>query len=128
VFGAPWMDPGSVDVSVPGFDLVATGFTPRDSAASLHPKWVDEDCRGLRIRVTDESVAEPYRLGVTLVQALAAQPEFDWRQNGEVLSRLLGTNAVFEALQAGQSADAIVEADRADHEAWRAARRTALLY
>jgi uncharacterized protein YbbC (DUF1343 family)/beta-glucosidase-like glycosyl hydrolase len=128
VFGAPWMDPTAIEVSALGFELRPTGFMPRGSAASRHPKWVDERCEGLRVRVTDRSAAQPYRLGVALVQALAAQPGFEWRQNGEALTRLLGTDRVLAALEEGKSVDEIVAADLADHEAWRAVRQAALLY
>jgi uncharacterized protein YbbC (DUF1343 family) len=128
VLGAPWMTPSAVDVSVPGFELEEASFTPRASMAAPHPKWADEECRGLRVRVSDPSAAEPYRLGVALVHSLAEQRGFEWRQAGEVLTRLLGTGRVLRALQNGQSVDEIVAADRSDHEAWRAARRMALLY
>jgi uncharacterized protein YbbC (DUF1343 family)/beta-glucosidase-like glycosyl hydrolase len=128
VFGAPWMEASAIEVSVPGFELEETSFTPRGSAAAPHPKWADEECRGLRVRISDVAVAEPYRLGVTLVYALSQQPGFEWRQGGEALTRLLGTGRVLRALQDGGSVDEIIAADRSDHEAWRAARQVALLY
>ena len=62
VFGAPWVEPGATAVSVPGFELRPTGFTPRGSAASRQPKWQDEKCNGLRVRVTG-SLTRPCRTG-----------------------------------------------------------------
>jgi uncharacterized protein YbbC (DUF1343 family)/beta-glucosidase-like glycosyl hydrolase len=128
VFGAPWVDSDAVDVAVRGFDLRPTAFTPRGSIAARHPKWMNEECAGIRVRVTDHSVAEPYRLGVALVQALGGQSEFEWRREGEALTWLLGTKRVLSDLQAGKSVDEIVAADRAEHESWREERREFLIY
>ena len=128
VFGAPWLESDAVDVSVPGFELRPTGLTPRGSEAARHPKWMGEKCAGIRVRVADHSAAEPYRLGLELVKALSAQPEFEWRREGEALTWLLGTDKVFSALEEGKEVDEIVAADDADHEAWRAQRRDFLLY
>jgi uncharacterized protein YbbC (DUF1343 family) len=128
VFGAPWMDPGSIDILVPGFEIRPTGFTPRGSAAARYPKWVGESCAGSRVRIQDRSAAKPYRLGIALLRELSDEPEFEWRRDGDALTWLLGTNRVFEALQEGKSVDEIVAADSADHEAWREARTGFLLY
>ncbi len=103
-------------------------FIPRGSPAAPLPKWVDQECSGAEVKVTDAARAEPYRLGLTLVVALAREPEFAWRRDGEALTWLLGTPRVYRDLAAGRPIEEILAADRPDHEAWRAARRSALLY
>ncbi len=128
LLGAPWLEPAAVEVSVPGFVLEETRFTPRASAAAPSPRWMGEKCRGLEVAVTDSAAAEPYRLGLALLEALARQPGFEWRHNGDALTWLLGTDRVLRDLRNGRSADEIVAADRADHDAWREAREPFLLY
>ena len=131
LLGAPWLDANGVDVEglqVPGLQLLPARFTPRGSAAAPRPKYVDESCNGFRVQVTDADAANPYRLGVELLLALSQQPDFAWRREGEALTWLLGTPAVYEAIVAGRSVEEIVAADREEHERWRGERRHALLY
>jgi hypothetical protein len=78
--------------------------------------------------VTDPAAAQPYRLGIELLVALARHPAFAWRDGGAALTRLLGTPRVLADLGAGRTVDDIVAADAADHAAWRRARAAALLY
>ena len=128
LLGAPWVRAEKLELSVPGFALDRARFTPRASPAAPAPKYRDEPCAGLRVRVTDANRAEPYRLGLELLAGLARQPEYAWRDEGAALTRLLGTARVGEQLRRREPVSAILAADRADHEAWRAARRAALLY
>lgn len=128
LLGAPWLDPGALKIEVPGFRLESTRFTPKTSPAAPNAKFLDQDCAGLRVRVTDPAAAQPYRLGLTLLEALSRQKGFAWRDNGAPLTRLIGHSRPVEALRAGKSVDEIIRADAKDHAAWREARRDALLY
>lgn len=127
-FGAPWLDPSELDVAAPGFELSPTFFTPRTSAAAPRPRFLDERCRGWRVRVADRTAAEPYRLGISLLAVLSRTPGFEWREDGAVLTRLLGTPRVFDDLRRGLPVDEILAGDDGDHSAWREARRGVLLY
>lgn len=131
VFGAPWLRGEELRraVSVPGFALEPARFTPRASEAAPDPKYRDQECAGLRVRVTDGGAARPYELGLALLAALRrGNPEFRWRDEGAALDRLLGTRRVREALERGDSARAVVAADAVAIEAFRRNRRAALLY
>jgi beta-N-acetylhexosaminidase len=127
-FGAPWLRPAELQVSVPGFELEPVTFTPTASPAAPNPKYVDQECHGMRVRVTDPAAAEPYRLGVALLVALMSRDDFEWEDEGAALTRLVGTRKLLDDLRRRRSADQIIEADRADHEAWRRDRASALLY
>ncbi len=132
ILGAPWVDPGRIISAAvgrtPGFELMATRFIPRGSPAAPLPKLVDQECFGVQVWVIDPARAEPYRLGLTLVEALAREPDFAWRRGGEALTWLLGTPRVYQQLAAGMAVEEILATDEADHTAWRAQRRVALLY
>ena len=71
--------------------------------------------------------AQAVRLGA-VDAALAREPTFEWRRGGEALTWLLGTRRVFRDLDNRVAVAEILAADAADHAAWRAARRPALLY
>ncbi len=126
--GAPWLDTAKLTVDAPGYELVPVSFTPRSSVAASRPRYLDVECAGLRVRVSGPCVAEPYRLGIALLKALSLQDGFVWLRDGAVLTRLLGTPRVLEDLRRGRSVEAIVAADRGDHDTWRKDRRPALLY
>jgi uncharacterized protein YbbC (DUF1343 family) len=128
VFGAPWLRPLELEVSVPGFELEPVLFTPSASPAAPNPKFLDQECHGMAVRVTDPASAEPYRLGVELLAALSSWSGFEWRRDGEALTWLLGTPRLLDNLRDGRTVEQIIESDRADHEAWRRARESALLY
>jgi beta-N-acetylhexosaminidase len=127
-FGAPWIQPLELQVSVPGFELEPVTFTPSSSPAAPNPKFLDQECQGMRVHVTDPASAEPYRLGIELITALQDEAEFKWRRDGEALTWLVGTPRLLDDLQQGKTAQQIIEADKADHAAWRRARESALLY
>jgi uncharacterized protein YbbC (DUF1343 family) len=128
VLGAPWLDLSKVKVSAPGFALEHARFTPSSSPAAPQPKYLDQRCRGLTVRVTDAAAAEPYRLGVNLLTTLQNLPGFEWRQDGAALTRMVGTPKLIDALRAGRTPEQILAADQEDHQAWRRERKAALLY
>ena len=126
--GAPWADSATLAaLSVPGFALEPAKFTPHASEASPDPKFKDQECNGVRVKVTDARAAKPYTLGVALLSTLRKSKEFAWRSEG-ALDRLVGTRALREALDKGLAVDVIVDADAAAVEAFRKERREALIY
>ncbi|HYU32362.1 MAG TPA: serine hydrolase [Thermoanaerobaculia bacterium] len=127
LLGAPWLDVSGLP-AVPGFDFEPVRFTPRASSAATQPKYEDQECRGLRVRVTDPATEEPYRLGITLLSVLSRQPGFAWRDGGEAFTRLLGTPRPFQDLRSGKTVEEILAADAADHADWLKDRQPALLY
>jgi uncharacterized protein YbbC (DUF1343 family) len=128
LLGAPWFDLSAVPVSVPGSRLEPVRFMPRASPAAPHPKHENQECQGMRVHVTDPDILEPYRLGVHLLVTLSRQPGFAWRDDGDALTRLLGTPRLLQDLRAGRTVEEILAADAPDHAAWRRDRQPALLY
>lgn len=128
LLGAPWLSSKPLELAVAGYELEPVIFTPTASPAAPKPKFLDQECHGLFVRVTDPAKAQPYRLGVTLLSALSSRGEFQWRRDGAALTWLLGTPRLLEALEDGKTIDQILETDRADHTSWRKRRSEALLY
>lgn len=127
--GAPWLDPASLRIEVPGVRVSPAHFTPQASPAAPAPKYDGVECAGLRIEVTDAALADPYRLGVTLLAELARQPGFEWGRQGKDLGWLISSPQLWEALAgARRSVEEIVAADAPAAAAWRIERRPFLLY
>jgi uncharacterized protein YbbC (DUF1343 family) len=129
LLGAPWLSPARLIAAVraPGFSLEAATFTPRASEAAPEPKHRDQECAGVRVRVTDAAAARPYVLGVALLQALRREPAFKWRRDG-ALDWLVGTPTLRQALERGDSVEAILAADAPAIDAYRRERTASLLY
>ncbi len=126
--GAPWLEGNEVEwPQVSGFELSSTRFIPRSAPAAPHPKFLDQECLGAQVRVSDAASAQSYRLGIELLATLARHPDFAWRSVNS-LTWLLGTDRVGNDLKAGKSVTEILAADEADHAAWRRDRASALLY
>lgn len=128
ILGAPWVDSALLQVVVPGYELDPIRFVTAGSLAARYPKYLGQECTGVRIRVADTALAEPYRLGLELLSRLSRQPGFEWKNSGANLTRLLGTPRVFEMLSRGETVQHILEQDRGDHATWRQASKDALLY
>lgn len=131
LLGAPWLKPEELRraATAPGFALEAARFVPRATEAAPAPKYRDQECLGLRVRVTDAKQAEPYALGLSLLAALKRlHPQFRWPAGGAAFDTLLGTRAVREALERGEGARAILGRDALAIEAFRRERSDALLY
>jgi uncharacterized protein YbbC (DUF1343 family) len=128
IFGAPWLRSPKLQVSVPGFELEPILFTPSASPAAPGPKYLDQKCHGMVVRVTDPATAQPYRLGVTLLSVLQSRAGFEWKRDGAALTWLVGTSRLLDDLRRGKTVEQILDADRADHAAWRRVRKPALLY
>jgi uncharacterized protein YbbC (DUF1343 family) len=128
--GAPWVKPEDVarDAATPGFALEPASFTPVASAAAPTPKLLGEECRGIRVRVTDAKAACPWLLGLRLLAALRRHREFAWVREGAGLDTLSGTTALRAALERGDTPDAILAAEAPAIERWRQERKVHLLY
>jgi len=130
LLGAPWAKGTDLAAAVaaPGFTLEAASFTPKATEASPDPIHKDVECSGVRVHVADAKAAQPYTLGVALLHALRGQAGFEWRDGGAALDRLVGTRTLREALERGDTVEAIVQSDAKAIEAFRAERKPALLY
>lgn len=128
LIGAPWVNADTLAaVRSTGFALTPVRFTPRASVSAPAPKHRDAECSGVRVAVTDASLTRPYELGLRLLVALRTQPGFRWTREG-ALDWLVGTHRVREAIERGDSVEAMLDANAADLAAWERERSPWLLY
>ncbi len=113
VVGAPWLDAKEIIASltesdVPGCALEAIEYTPRSIAGKASsPRFQDELCRGIRVRVTDRALARPFTVAVALLSAIHRKHgwRFKWGRNFDVL---VGSNDLRTRIEQGASAVDIV--------------------
>jgi uncharacterized protein YbbC (DUF1343 family) len=128
--GAPWLDTARVLARVraaglPGVRFEGVGFTPRRPGDG---KYGDTALAGIRLGVTDRSRYDPTAVAVHLLAAIRAVhgERFAWIPRH--FDRLAGGPALREQLEAGTDPDAIVRGWAPQLEAFRARRKSALLY
>jgi uncharacterized protein YbbC (DUF1343 family) len=125
IFGAPWLDGSRLAMALnrantPGVRFVPITFTPQAS------KFEGEVCGGVRILVTDREELESVRVGLEVaVQIWRLHPE-DWKIDG--YARLLGNDAVLNALREGKSAAEIEASYQGDLARFLERREAFLLY
>jgi uncharacterized protein YbbC (DUF1343 family) len=128
LIGAPWADGAALAaLVVPGFAFEPAKFTPHAAEAAPDPKFKDQECNGVRIKVTDARAARPYTLGVALLATLHKSKDFAWRSE-DALDRLVGTRKLRAALEKGDGVEAIVDADAPAIDAFRKERKESLMY
>jgi uncharacterized protein YbbC (DUF1343 family) len=123
LLGAPWLDAAHVIDSIPpeeraGVTLMKYAYTPVSiPGKSASPRYRDQACEGIHIRVDDPRAVRPFTLAVALIQSIRARhlDEFQWAASFDVLA---GGPDLRTRIEAGQSASEIVEAYRPQLEAF----------
>lgn len=131
--GAPWADSRRVvglltQSGLRGVRFEEAVFTPRPLPWSASPKHAGEQCRGVRVVVTERELFEPEQTGVWMLWAFrAAHPDkFSWRR--ATIDRLAGTPVVREMLDAGKHPADIIRTWSAGLAEFLTRRREHLLY
>jgi uncharacterized protein YbbC (DUF1343 family)/CubicO group peptidase (beta-lactamase class C family) len=125
VLGAPWLDGRRLAEFVnrrrlPGVRLVPIRFTPTAS------KFSGESCGGVRFVVTDWDRFRAVKLGLTLAHALRTLHHDDWA--AEPYIKLLGSEAVFQRVLAGNDAASILRDIQPQLREFRERRKPFMLY
>jgi uncharacterized protein YbbC (DUF1343 family) len=131
-FGVPGLDADrvadSLNRNVAGIAATALNYTPRSiPGKSTNPRLRDTEVSGVSLAVTDPVQLRPMALGVRVLVELVAQMGPDVLRESN-MSRLAGTERLFEALIRGDSAEAILNSWEAEVDAFRALRGPYLLY
>ncbi|HCF95798.1 MAG TPA: DUF1343 domain-containing protein [Verrucomicrobia bacterium] len=126
-FGAPWLDSDKLEqalnaLNLPGMRFAAAVFTPTSS------KHRGQECRGVRILLTDRDRIEPFWAGVLIVNTIfkIAPEQFEWRQAH--FDRLCGTATVREAIILGTVSEALKAGFQAESSSFEKARKEYLIY
>lgn len=123
--GAPWIrEQEFADYlnrrRIPGVRFAPARFTPRSSV------YANQECRGVRIEVTDREALDSPRLGVEL--AVALEKLHPKEHINDRMMLLLGNQSVFDAIQRGDDPRRIARSWRDALAKFKRLRRRYLLY
>ncbi len=136
LFGAPFIDGRRLAEELGSYDLPGVAFRPCTIQPTFQ-KFAGQSCGAVQIHVTDRSVFLPYRTGIAALLAVKTlwPDDFAWRteryefrDDVPAIDLLTGNNAVREAIDAGESLDAVMQIACSGTEAYDAGREAALLY
>ena len=112
--GAPFVDPALLKAELdryglPGVEIAETAFTPSSS------KFAGQRCGGVRIRVSDRRLFEPFKTSTAILLSLQKlyPREFGIDRNAPFFDRLAGTSRYRLMIQGQRPIEEIVEAARA---------------
>jgi uncharacterized protein YbbC (DUF1343 family) len=117
LFGAPFLDAEKVLAELQTFHLAGVAFdtisfVPRSLAGKAsHPKFQDERCKGIRIKVTHRRQFQPFALGTAILLALhRTHPHnFRWLDGGKSINRIAGTNRLRQLIERQASLETILQ-------------------
>lgn len=133
-FGAPWIN-GTVladslnTLCLPGVRFIKESFTPLAiKGMSMHPKFQDRLCSGVKIKVTDRSVFHSYETGIRITALLhRLYPDsLQWRNIH--FDRLCGTSSVRETILKNDSLNYLIKSFEAQEKTFILERKHYLLY
>lgn len=125
--GAPWLDGAAWAAAfnarnLPGVRCRPIHFIPTFS------KYAGERCGGVQVHVCDRDRFEAVRTGLHLLETARAQAPDRFAWEASHFDRLMGTDRVRQALDAGQPMDELVAEWTAEQRAWMEEARSCWLY
>ncbi len=125
IVGAPWIDETALAAElnaagIKGVRVMPVRFTPTAS------KFAKEECRGVRLTVTDRGALESTKLGAALASALCRRHAKEYETKN--LNTLLLHQGTLAALKAGKPWPEIARLWAKDEREFRLRRRPFLLY
>ena len=132
LLGAPWLNAVELkrrlaDCDVPGLEFAPCSYT---TSSGTH---AGESLHGLRLRISDPVRAKPVRAAVFLISLIQELHGMDkvWKAEGtreEFFDKLMGTDSVRRALQAGVAPEKIAAAWETESATFHKQRNEVLLY
>jgi uncharacterized protein YbbC (DUF1343 family) len=131
---APWIDApawaGAMQAEgLPGvrFDPITVRPTPFPGCEAVG-KFYTTDCHGVALSITNRLEFQPLLSALTLLVTIRSLHRQNFQWHAKHFNRLMGTDTVINAIEAGRSAASIVANWTADQERFDVARRPYLLY
>ena len=136
LFGAPFLDQKKLEENLGKAGLEGVFFRPV-AFEPVFDKWAGQTCYGFQIHVTDRQAFRPYRMGLTLLQALCEvhkdefkwlPPPYEYEWKRLPIDILLGDGAIREKLEKGDAISSLEVAWTEELAAYRERTAQCLLY
>jgi len=136
LFGAPFLNQKKFleEMKKPGLDGVT--FRPVTYEPAFD-KYMGQPCSGFQIHITDKEGFKPYRMGLTLLQALGLthperfrwlDPPYEYEREKLPIDILIGSGTVRRRVEQGQNLDEIESDWEQQLQKYRERREPGLLY
>ncbi len=134
LIGSPWIDAAKVaselnSLNISGVEFEVQKYTPTIRPGNVRPpKYNDELCNGIYLKITDRDKFEPVKTGIYLLWSIKKNhpDKFEWRINS--IDRLSGTVQVRKMLDGGKSPEEIFSTWEKNLNIFKAIREKYLLY
>lgn len=132
-FGAPFCNAEELTFVLNSFHLEgvkfkATKFTPYKKISSYDPKFMEMECNGVEIEITDYYKYRPVEVSIAVLYALkASTKEFKWIENNYI-DKLAGTSKLRTMLNESKSFKDIIDSYNNELETYKLQRAKYLLY
>jgi len=134
IIGAPYIN--SLELieemnkqNVEGVSLEPIAFTPIEIPGVVsNPKYKNENCYGIKIRLTDHDNFESVKFGIKLISTIhkLTPNEFKFRDNS--FDRLSGDRSIRQKIIDGISAEEIIQSYQSELDLFKEVRKKYLLY
>ncbi|MCF7805586.1 MAG: DUF1343 domain-containing protein [Candidatus Marinimicrobia bacterium] len=132
--GAPWISSEDLaeelnKAGISGVRFEPITFTPKEiPGRAWNPKYEDEVCGGVSIRITNRDSLKAVEVGVRIIHAVHKMypEEFEWRE--AAIDRLYGSDELRESIDGGATPDEIIAGWREPLERFLEIRDDYLLY
>ncbi|MFA5403838.1 MAG: DUF1343 domain-containing protein [Ignavibacteria bacterium] len=133
LFGAPFCNGEELTFVLNSFHLEgvsfkAVKFTPDKKISSYDPKYMNMECSGVNIIITDFNKYRPIEVSIAVLYALrASTKEFKWINNNYI-DKLAGTSKLRTMINENKTFKEIIDSYSEDLEKFNSNRKKYLLY
>ncbi|MFC1483489.1 exo-beta-N-acetylmuramidase NamZ domain-containing protein [Candidatus Neomarinimicrobiota bacterium] len=133
VCGAPWIEEGLAirlnAYRLPGVEFEDIVYTPRSIEGAAYPKFQDQACRGVRLKITDRDSFQPIQTGVVMIHTIREHypDQFQWQYRNH-FDRLWGSDALRDYLEEGGDIRAHASTYAREQELFKRQRKSYLIY
>lgn len=133
LFGAPFCNGEELAYILNSFHLEGVGFnavkfTPGKKISSYEPKYMNEECNGVSITITDFKKYKPVEVSIAVLYALkASTKQFKWINNNYI-DKLAGTSKLRTMLDELKTLKEITDSYSDELEKFNIKRKKFLLY
>ena len=133
IIGAPWVDSKKLAIEMnslglEGVSFEAVEFTPIAMLPSVpNPKYKNEDCRGVRLRVINRELFKPVRTGESLILTLKKLYPTEFKWSGTI-NRLYGSDRLKNGVDEGKQLVDIQSGQQNNLDKFMKIRSNYLLY
>jgi uncharacterized protein YbbC (DUF1343 family) len=133
-FGSPFINSQNVidqllNLRTDGCELTATEFTPvAIPNKSMFPKYLDEKCNGIKIKITDRNKFKPIEFAIKLLYVFHKLYPQDFKFNEGRIDKLWGNDSLRKQIIQGESSDYIISHYQYELTNFNKIRKNFLLY